>query len=115
MIEMSQYTSSWLLSASYGEGSSYDKEPAEMRDEGMIKVGDMWLNEDQLPPGMRKNHFTQGLRNKLAKLRRCASQVHFKKYSLEYYSLEKYSLERRISDGGDLLGDGSNLLKGNTS
>ena len=107
---MSQYTSSWFLGA-----SSYDKEPVELRAQGMIKVGDMWLNEDQLPPGMRKNHFTQGLRNKLAKLRRCASQVHFKKYSLEYYSLEKYNLERRISDGGDLLGDGSNLLKGNTS
>ena len=58
--EMSQYTSSWLLSASYGEGLSYDKEPVEMRDEGMIKVGDMWLNEDQLPQGMRKNISPKG-------------------------------------------------------
>ena len=53
--EMSQYTSSWFLS-----GSSYDKEPVEMRDEGMIKVGDMWLNEDQLPQGMRKNISPKG-------------------------------------------------------
>ena len=32
--------------------------------------------------------------NKRAKLRRCASRVQFKKYSLEYFSKEKYTLER---------------------
>ena len=44
-----------FFNAFYGENLPHrDEEPLAMLVEGMVKVGDMWLNEDQLPQGMRK-------------------------------------------------------------
>ena len=49
--------------------------------------------------------------NKLAKLRKCASRLHFERYSLEKYSLVSFVVGGDLlGDGGDLLGDGGDLL-----
>ena len=58
--EMS-HGSIWPFNTFYGKESSDDKDmDMELRLEGMVKVGDEWLDEDQLPEGMRKLH--QGMR-----------------------------------------------------
>ena len=49
--------------------------------------------------------------NKLAKLRKCASRLHFERYSLEKYSLVSFVVGGDLlGDAGDLLGDGGDLL-----
>ena len=58
--EMS-HGSIWPFNTFYGKDSSDDKDmDMELRLEGMVKVGDEWLDEDQLPEGIRKLH--QGMR-----------------------------------------------------
>ena len=50
--------------------------------------------------------------NKLTKLTRHASRVHFaKKNTLDNYTLEKIHFgSKKLGDGGNFLGDGGNLL-----
>ena len=90
----------------YGENLSFDVEPLAMLGEGMVKVGDEWLNEDQLPQGMRK---TPGdLRGMKPKLKigspgRLVDWYHWPnnvltfQFSTKFGEWEKYHIRRTLA------------------
>ena len=87
-----------------------------------------WICDREPPPDIRprqdqtkeskvreQKKWNHGIHNKLAKLRRHASQVHFAKIHfgwLYFGSIKLGDCGDFLGDGGDLLGDGGELLGG---